>query len=43
VVVVGFADSIVIIMFIGLLLINLGFDEISNPRLRKARNRGKII
>jgi peptide/nickel transport system permease protein len=24
------------VVFIGLLLINLGFDEVSNPRLRKS-------
>jgi len=32
----GFPTLILIIMFISLLLINLGLDEIANPRLRKA-------
>jgi peptide/nickel transport system permease protein len=32
----GFPTLMLAIMFIGLLLINLGFDEIANPRLRKA-------
>jgi peptide/nickel transport system permease protein len=32
----GLPTVLLSIMFIGLLLINLGFDEISNPRLRKA-------
>ncbi len=32
----GFPTLILIIMFIALLLINLGLDEIANPRLRKA-------
>ena len=27
---------ILIVIFIGLLLINLGLDEVANPRLRKA-------
>lgn len=34
----GLPTVLLSIMFIGLLLINLGFDEISNPRLRKASN-----
>ncbi len=32
----GVPTLLLAIMFIGLLLINLGFDEIANPRLRKA-------
>ncbi len=32
----GFPSLLLAIMFIGLLLINLGLDEVSNPRLRKA-------
>jgi peptide/nickel transport system permease protein len=32
----GLPTVLLSLMFIGLLLINLGFDEISNPRLRKA-------
>lgn len=32
----GLPTLVLAIMFIGLLLINLGFDEIANPRLRKA-------
>jgi peptide/nickel transport system permease protein len=32
----GLPTVLLSIMFIGLLLINLGFDEIANPRLRKA-------
>ncbi|MEM8788054.1 MAG: ABC transporter permease [Pseudomonadota bacterium] len=31
----GFPTLILAVMFIGLLLVNLGLDEISNPRLRK--------
>lgn len=33
----GLPTLILIIIFIGLLLINLGLDEVANPRLRKAR------
>ena len=33
----GFPTVILIIIFIGLLLINLGLDEVANPRLREAR------
>ena len=32
----GFPCILLAIMFIGLLLVNLGLDEVSNPRLRKA-------
>jgi peptide/nickel transport system permease protein len=32
----GFPTLALIVIFIGLLLINLGLDELSNPRLRKA-------
>jgi peptide/nickel transport system permease protein len=32
----GFPTLVLVIMFIALLLINLGLDEIANPRLRKA-------
>ncbi|MGD8462740.1 MAG: ABC transporter permease [Anaerolineae bacterium] len=32
----GLPTVLLSLMFIGLLLVNLGFDEISNPRLRKA-------
>lgn len=32
----GFPTLVLAIMFIGLLLVNLGFDEIANPRLRKS-------
>jgi peptide/nickel transport system permease protein len=32
----GFPTIILGLMFIGLLLVNLGFDEIANPRLRKS-------
>ncbi len=32
----GLPTLVLAIMFIGLLLINLGFDEVANPRLRKA-------
>jgi len=32
----GLPTFLLSVMFIGLLLINLGFDEIANPRLRKA-------
>ena len=31
----GFPTTILAIMFVGLLLINLGLDEVSNPRLRR--------
>jgi peptide/nickel transport system permease protein len=34
----GLPTLLLALMFIGLLLINLGFDEIANPRLRKASN-----
>lgn len=33
----GFPAVILILLFIGLFLINIGMDEVSNPRLRKAR------
>jgi peptide/nickel transport system permease protein len=33
----GLPTIILIIIFIGLLMINLGLDEVANPRLRKAR------
>ncbi len=33
----GLPTLVLIIIFIGLLLINLGLDEVANPRLRKAR------
>ena len=33
----GVPTLILILIFIGLLLINLGLDEVANPRLRKAR------
>jgi len=36
----GVPTVLLAIMFIGLLLINLGLDEIANPRLRRARKRG---
>jgi peptide/nickel transport system permease protein len=32
----GLPTLLLAVMFIGLLLINLGFDEIANPRLRQA-------
>jgi len=32
----GIPTLLLAIMFVGLLLINLGFDEIANPRLRTA-------
>ncbi len=32
----GFPTLLLALMFIGLLLINLGFDEIANPRLRRS-------
>jgi peptide/nickel transport system permease protein len=33
----GLPTIILILIFVGLLLINLGLDEVANPRLRKAR------
>jgi peptide/nickel transport system permease protein len=33
----GLPTLLLALMFIGLLLINLGFDEIANPRLKKAQ------
>lgn len=33
----GFPALILIFLFVGLFLINIGMDEVSNPRLRKAR------
>ncbi|MBZ0293655.1 MAG: ABC transporter permease [Anaerolineae bacterium] len=34
----GFPTLILVLIFIGLLLINLGLDEVANPRLRRARS-----
>ena len=31
----GFPTILLAVMFIGLLLVNLGLDEVSNPRLRR--------
>jgi peptide/nickel transport system permease protein len=36
----GLPTLLLALMFIGLLLINLGFDEIANPRLRRASRAG---
>ena len=33
----GFPGMILIMLFVGLFLINIGMDQVSNPRLRKAR------
>ncbi len=36
----GLPTLLLALMFIGLLLINIGFDEIANPRLRQASSKG---
>lgn len=38
----GLPTLLLALMFIGLLLINLGFDEIANPRLRQASRAGGV-